>query len=95
MYTALESSCFCGICVNEMRQQSGEPEKYLVRRRLERDRMARFEVDGIQSVPLDESLSHWHASIAGPSDSVYSGGTFFLYIKMPSRCVDRMKFTIR
>lgn len=78
-----------------MREKTDDSERGTLRRRLERDRMARFEVGGIRSVPLDESLSHWHASIAGPADSVYSGGTFFLYIYMPSRCVNQMKFTIR
>lgn len=39
--------------------------------------------EGIEAVPLDNSLSHWQASIIGPQNSPYEGGKFFLHILIP------------
>lgn len=62
-----------------------------MRRRAERDRMARFEVNGIRAVPLDGKLARWQASITGPANSSYEGGTFYLYIYLPLKCVHQSK----
>ncbi|XP_042895252.1 uncharacterized protein [Parasteatoda tepidariorum] len=40
--------------------------------------------EGIEAVPLDEMCFHWQATISGPADSPYEGGTFFLYLQIPS-----------
>lgn len=39
--------------------------------------------EGIEAVPLDEMCYQWQASITGPKDSPYEGGTFFLYLQIP------------
>ncbi len=65
-----------------------------MRRRVERDRMARFEVNGIRAVPLDGNMIRWQASIVGPADSPYEGGTFYLYIYMPVKYVHQIEFVI-
>lgn len=85
MYTALESSCFCRSCANEMMQRTeSSTVTTSMRRRAERDRLARFEVSGIRAVPLDAGkLARWQCSIAGPANSCYEGGTFFLSIYLP------------
>lgn len=88
MYAALESSCFCRICANEMMQKTENTTMYTnMRRRAERDRMARYEINGIRAVPFDGKLARWQASITGPANSPYEGGTFFLYVYMPHKCV--------
>lgn len=40
--------------------------------------------EGIQAVPLDNTLSHWQASILGPVGSPYEGGKFFIHIMIPT-----------
>lgn len=39
--------------------------------------------DGIRAMPLDNSYSHWQASITGPPDSPYDSGLFFLHLEIP------------
>lgn len=85
MYNALDSSCFCSICVDEMVLKTEKGRRYTstMRRRTERDRAAGFDISGIRAFPLDEKLARWQASIVGPPDSPYAGGTFYLYINIP------------
>lgn len=90
MYTALESSCFCRTCAEMMQNgqntssfKFGYPIGY---RRLRNDK-AVSEINGIRTVSLDENMTRWHASITGPVDSPYEGGTFFLYIQIANGCV--------
>ncbi|KAA0196749.1 hypothetical protein HAZT_HAZT003879 [Hyalella azteca] len=41
--------------------------------------------EGIEAIPLDIQALHWQASIRGPDESPYQGGTFFLHILIPPR----------
>ncbi|XP_028392332.1 uncharacterized protein LOC114516918 isoform X2 [Dendronephthya gigantea] len=39
--------------------------------------------DGIRACPIDDEYSNWQASIAGPPDSVYENGVFYLHLELP------------
>jgi ubiquitin-conjugating enzyme E2 D/E len=54
------------------------------RLRQELDNINRDPPDGVTAGPDGEDLKSWSASIAGPDDSPYAGGTFFLHLTYPS-----------
>ena len=88
MYSALMSSCFCRTCLIQMAMKtplrSGTVNLFRANRL--RGDIRALDVDateGIDAVPLDNQLSHWQASIIGPTGSPYEGGKFFLYIIIP------------
>ena len=41
--------------------------------------------EGIRASPLDDTYSHWQASITGPAGSAYEGGVFLLYLQVRLR----------
>ena len=54
------------------------------RLRQELDNITRDPPDGVTAGPDGEDLTSWSASIAGPNDSPYAGGIFFLHLAYPS-----------
>ena len=54
------------------------------RLRQELDNITRDPPDGVTAGPDGEDLTSWSASIAGPNDSPYAGGIFFLQLAYPS-----------
>lgn len=92
MYSALQSACPCRYCAIEMMQTSQlNKEKLRYPRRPELDLSPQERPSGIRAAPISKNLAHWHGSIVGPKDSPYEGGTFFLYIFLPSEYVYHLK----
>ena len=50
--------------------------------------------EGIRACPVDDEYSNWQASIAGPPDSVYENGVFYLHLQLP-RCYPMMPPRVR
>lgn len=86
IYSSLMNSCFCRTCVVQMTLRTPQQqENHFRARRLRGDirTLTADATEGIEAVPLDNSLSHWQASIVGPPNSPYEGGKFFLHILIP------------
>ncbi|XP_031623155.1 uncharacterized protein LOC116340684 [Contarinia nasturtii] len=86
IYSSLMKSCFCRTCVIQMTLRTPQQrENHFRSRRLRGDirTLTADATEGIEAVPLDNSLSHWQASIVGPTGSPYEGGKFFLHILIP------------
>lgn len=86
IYSSLMSSCFCRTCVIQMTLRCPQQrENHFRARRLRGDirTLTADATEGIEAVPLDNTLSHWQASIIGPPGTVYEGGKFFLHILIP------------
>lgn len=86
IYASLMNSCFCRTCVVQMTLRTPQQqENHFRARRLRGDirTLTADATEGIEAVPLDNSLSHWQASIVGPPNSPYEGGKFFLHILIP------------
>jgi len=84
IYSMLQSSCFCRTCAIQMMVRSQNNKEHLrMRKRAERDRLTLFRPNGIRAIPLSGRLAHWQGYIAGPADSPYEGGIFYLYIQLP------------
>ncbi|KAG8181767.1 hypothetical protein JTE90_018074 [Oedothorax gibbosus] len=87
MYTKLAQSAPCKLCLHQMTQEAEPSAVYsswrTIRLRNELKSLHSDPPEGIQAVPLDEMCFQWQASIQGPADSPYEGGTFFLYLQIP------------
>ena len=59
------------------------PNQSRKRLKQELDLITKDPPDGITAGPIGDDMSLWAASIAGPADSPYAGGTFFLEIEIP------------
>lgn len=88
MYTKLAQSAPCMLCLHQMTEQVDPLTVYsswrTIRLRNELKSLHSDPPEGIEAVPLDEMCFHWQATISGPVDSPYEGGTFFLYLQIPS-----------
>ncbi|GFV54122.1 ubiquitin-conjugating enzyme E2 5A [Trichonephila clavipes] len=89
MYSKLAQSAPCILCLHQMAAKVEPP--YVVysswrttRLRNELKSLHTDPPEGIEALPLDEMCFHWQASIAGPVDSPYEGGLFYLYLQVPS-----------
>ncbi|CAL1285466.1 unnamed protein product [Larinioides sclopetarius] len=88
MYSKLALSAPCILCLHQMTEQVEPNVVYsswrTTRLRNELKSLHSDPPEGIEAAPLDEMCFHWQASIEGPADSPYEGGTFFLYLQIPS-----------
>ncbi|XP_035219169.1 ubiquitin-conjugating enzyme E2 28-like [Stegodyphus dumicola] len=87
MYTKLAQSAPCLLCLHQMTEQVQPTDVHNswrnVRLMNELKSLHSDPPEGIKAVPLDEMCYHWQATITGPDDSPYEGGTFFLYLQIP------------
>ncbi|KAF0289516.1 Ubiquitin-conjugating enzyme E2 28 [Amphibalanus amphitrite] len=87
IYAKLIESAPCLLCLHQMTPhcRTVEDERSFRRRRLvhEQNALKADPPEGIRATPLDDTYSHWQASITGPAGSAYEGGVFLLYLQVP------------
>lgn len=87
LYGRLFASTPCRYCLERWRRSPEvpiEPESWRHSRVQNEVVSLRTEPpDGIEAIPLDDRSCHWQATIAGPPDSPYEGGLFFLHVYLP------------
>ncbi|XP_076370997.1 uncharacterized protein LOC143256957 isoform X2 [Tachypleus tridentatus] len=88
LYTKLVESTPCLLCLHQMAEQiqqaPGDDSWRAKRLRNELKSLKSDPPEGIEATPLDRMCCHWQASISGPSESPYEGGSFFLYLQIPT-----------
>ncbi|KAF2367045.1 Ubiquitin-conjugating enzyme E2 [Trinorchestia longiramus] len=90
-YTSLMEASPCKSCQSALFEPVGasllaEQRSWrMTRLRTELRNLLSDSPEGIEATPLDIQALHWQASIRGPDDSPYQGGTFFLHILIPPR----------
>ncbi|KAL7647339.1 UNVERIFIED_CONTAM: hypothetical protein RMT77_000934 [Armadillidium vulgare] len=88
VFTNLIESAPCQLCLFRMPYNTipAPHEDSWRRKRLSNERrtLRKDPPEGINAFPLDKMALHWQATIRGPAGSPYQGGTFFLYIQIPS-----------
>lgn len=97
VYDHLASSAPCRTCLahstslhTKLKDWRPRLEENSWRRNRLRSELKSLRIDppeGIEAVPLDIMCCHWQATITGPVGSPYEGGLFYLYLKVPLRCV--------
>ena len=83
IYSFLANSNCCLTCLREEFEEDAYSGTKLPKRRIPMESDS-GSYEGIEIIPVGESLKYWRASITGPTDSPYEGGIFYLHIKMPS-----------
>ncbi|GIY53967.1 ubiquitin-conjugating enzyme E2 5A [Caerostris darwini] len=89
IYSKLVLSAPCILCLHQMTEEVEFPPLVYsswrtTRLRNELKSLHSDPPEGIEAAPLDEKCYHWQASIEGPANSPYEGGTFYLYLQIPA-----------